>query len=55
MSDYSSDRFGTGKLVAIEVKHVNEKTASSSQVRHQNENTGSDIGKQVAKTFLETQ
>ena len=36
-SSYSSDRSGTGKLVARDVKGVNENTASSSQVWNQNE------------------
>ena len=47
----SSHRSGTGKPVARDVTDVNENTASSSQVWHQNENTRSGIGKPFAKTL----
>ena len=49
MQSQSSDRSGTGKPVARCVKVVNENTAPSSQVWHQNENTRSDFGKPVSK------
>ena len=44
----SSDRSSTGKI-ARGVKDVNENTASSSQVWHQNENTRFGIGNQLRK------
>ena len=54
MSIYSSNRYGTGKLVARDVEDLNENAASSSQVWRQNENTLSGIGKPVAKNVEET-
>ena len=50
MQSYSSNRSGTEKPVAKGVESVNENTALSSQVWHQNENTRSGIGKPAAKT-----
>ena len=49
MQCQSWDRSGTGKPAARGVKDVNENTAANSQVRHQNENTRSGIGKPVAQ------
>ena len=45
----NSDRSGIKKVIARNVKDVNENAASSSEVWHQNENTRSGIEKSMAK------
>ena len=49
MQSQSSDRSRIGKPTAQNVKDVNENTASSSQVWHQDENTRASIGKPIAE------